>query len=397
MSDSLSAQQLLTHVRALAHDIGPRPAGHPAEAQAREYICQTLVEAGFDAGDIEAQPFAAPDTWGYLFAGPITLTLAANGLGKIAGRVGKLIGGALSLFSALELWRTTRAQRQRLSLLYPTQPSGNVIVRVPAQDAAARHRVVLLAHTDTNKARVTFSKPVKRWLPMLLSAGTLVPLINGLALLSRALNGRKKARLTQRLTVLGLLSFIPLLLLDERGGYSDGANDNASAVACLLGLGAHLKQQPLKNTEVWLAFTGAEEVGSLGVHHLLDVYGEQLRDAWFIDFEMVGARDIVYVLDHGVSYLGPYGPDRASLELAFETSRQYPELRVNGQALTIIEEVGALRGRGYRGLCLAGVGQDGWLVNWHQRTDTAENIEPVGLEKAARFALAMLQTLDERQ
>ena len=89
MIDPLSTQQLLTHVSALARDIGPRPAGHPAEAQAREYIRRTLIDLGFDAGEIEDMPFPAPDTWGYLFAAPVVLTLAANGLGKIAGRVGK--------------------------------------------------------------------------------------------------------------------------------------------------------------------------------------------------------------------------------------------------------------------------------------------------------------------
>jgi hypothetical protein len=399
MIDPLSAQQLLVHVRALARDIGPRPAGHPAEAQAREYIRRTLIDLGFDAGEIEDMPFPAPDTWGYLFAAPVVLTLAANGLGKIAGRVGKLIGGALSLFSAYQLWRAAGSRRQPLAPLaftYPTRPSGNVVVRIPAQEQP-KQRVVLIAHTDTNKARATFSKSVKRWLPMLMSAGMLVPLINGVALITRALNGRKKAQLTQRLTVLSLLSFIPLLWLDERGPHIDGANDNASAVACLLALGEYLKQQPLKNTEVWLAFTGAEEVGGLGVHHLLDVYGEQLRDAWFIDFEMVGTREVVYVIDHSLSYLNLYGPDRATLELAFETSRQYPELRVYGRALTIVDEVGALRGRGYRALCLAGVGPDGWLANWHQRTDTLDNIKSIGLEKAARFALGMMQVLDERE
>ncbi len=396
MIDPLSAQQLLTHVRALAREIGPRPAGHPAEAQAREYIRRTLIDLGFDAGEIEDMPFPAPDTWGYLFAAPVVLTLAANGLGKITGRVGKLIGGALSLLSAYHLWRAASSHKQPFAFTYPMRPSGNVLVRIPAREQM-KQRVVLIAHTDTNKARATFSKSVKRWLPMLMSAGMLVPLINGVALITRALNGRKKAQLTQRLTVLSLLSFIPLLWLDERGPYIDGANDNASAVACVLGLGAWLKQQSLKHTDVWLAFTGAEEVGGLGTHHLLDVYGEQLRDAWFIDFEMVGTREVVYIVDHSISYLNLYGPDRATLELAFETSRQYPELRVYGRALTIVEEVGALRSRGYRALCLAGVGPDGWLANWHQRTDTLENIEPIGLEKAARFALGMLQVMDERE
>lgn len=37
----------------------------------------------------------------------------------------------------------------------------------------------------------------------------------------------------------------------------------------------------------------------------------------------------------------------------------------------------------------------GWRLN--QRTDTVENINPIGLEKAARFALGMMEVLDERE
>jgi hypothetical protein len=62
--------------------------------------------------------------------------------------------------------------------------------------------------------------------------------------------------------------------------------------------------------------------------------------------------------------------------------------------MVMLEEVGSLRGRGYRGICLAGVGPDGWLANWHQYSDIVENIVPAGVERVARFGLAMLQTLD---
>ncbi len=63
--------------------------------------------------------------------------------------------------------------------------------------------------------------------------------------------------------------------------------------------------------------------------------------------------------------------------------------------MIITEEVGGLRGRGYRGICLVGVGEDGWLANWHQYSDNFNHIEPSGLERAARFALAMMRVLDE--
>lgn len=136
---------------------------------------------------------------------------------------------------------------------------------------------------------------------------------------------------------------------DGRGPYVDSANDNASAVACALGLAEHLKTEPLEHTEVWLAFTGAEEVGCLGIHALLGAYSETLRDAWFLDFEMVSTDEIAYV---------------------------------------------TLRSRGYRGLCLAGFGDDGWLANWHQTTDDTAHLVSAGLEKATTFAWRMLQALE---
>jgi hypothetical protein len=60
----------------------------------------------------------------------------------------------------------------------------------------------------------------------------------------------------------------------------------------------------------------------------------------------------------------------------------------------MFEEVGALRGRGFKGICLVGLEADGWPANWHQETDAIGDIQPEALERAARFGLAMLQTLD---
>jgi hypothetical protein len=201
----------------------------------------------------------------------------------------------------------------------------------------------------------------------------------------------------RRLTAWALTLVVPGLILDELGEFVDGANDNASAVACLLGLGAHLNQNRLQNTEVWLAFTGAEGTLCVGMHALLDKHRVELANAWFIDLEMVGAGRLAYVTEHSsMNDFGVYRPDAESLAWAGETARQHPELGIVGVPMTIVEEIGTLRGRGFRGICLVGVGEDGWLVNWHQHSDTAANINPAALEKAATFTLAMLQNLDER-
>ena len=108
--------------------------------------------------------------------------------------------------------------------------------------------------------------------------------------------------------------------------------------------------------------------------------------------------EIVYVTRHsGFSHFSSYTPDPESLAWAEATVVRHPEFGVYGRPLVIGEEVGALRTRGYRGICLAGVGPDGWLANWHRHEDNVAHLDPAGLEKAARFAWAMLRTMDERE
>ncbi len=388
MKDALNAAALMPHVRALAEDIGPRPAGHWQEMRARRYISRVIYELGYEA--IESVPFRTPDTWGYSLANPLILGGVSNLLPA------RLIGGAIALASGLSLWHATRIGRSPLVVFAPHRPSATLIVRVPPTEPP-RHKLVLLAHVDSNKDRPMFAPPVKR---LLLGAstfgiGTLVS--NSVAQLAEGLGAGEGAAKMRRFSALALWAALLTILYNEKGNYVDGANDNASAVACVLGLAAQLRQYPLAHTEVWLAFTGAEEVGCLGVHALLDVHGDDLRDAFFLDFEMVGTAAVAYVTRHtGFSLLSTYAPDAASLAWAKSTSRQYPDLGVTGRDMVIGEEVGALRLRGYRGLCLAGYGPDGWLANWHQASDTIVHIEPSGLEKAARFAWAMMHVLDAR-
>lgn len=394
MKDPLQAENLLKHVRALAEHIGPRPAGHPAEAVAQEYIRDTLYALGY--AQVQAQPFATWDTWGYATIAPALLALAGNGVGA-GGKRGRFLGGLLSLLGAYHLLAASRCARQPLAPLYPNKKeSKNLLLRIPPTGQRL-HRVVLLAHTDTNKHRYTFTPAMKRYLLPLNTLNIAFQLLSGVAQLALAAGAGKWAQWLRRLSAAGVLAALGLLLADELEGYVAGANDNATAVAVLLGLAAHLKHHPLQHTEVWLAFTSAEEVGCVGLHKLLDEHGHTLHNAYFIDFEMVGCKEVAYVSAHsGFSYLSGYRPDPESLHLAEKAARKRPELGVLAREMVIGEEVGALRSRDYRGICLVGVGEDGWLANWHQYSDRLEGVEPEGLERAARFALAMMEELDSQ-
>jgi hypothetical protein len=392
MTDQLSGECLMPHVRALADEIGPRPAGHPAEATARDYIRHALAE--HQITDLESIPFSTSDTWGYTAIVPALFALSSN----LPGRRSKLrstLGGMTALLGAYAFWLGSSGQRQLFAPFYNRLRTETLIARIPPT-GEKRHTLVLIGHTDSNKHRLTFSPALKKSLRASATAGIVGMIVNGVVQLGAGL-GLWQGEKLRRWTTTGLLAGVALLLADELGDYVDGANDNASAVACLLGLGAQLARTPLAHTEVWLAFTGAEEVGCLGIHALLDKHGEDLQDAYFLDFELVGKGQIAYVTEHsGLSHFNGYRPDPASLALAEQTAREHPALGVTGREVVIQEEIASLRGRGYRGLCLVGVDESGWLANWHQYDDHSGNIDPASLETAARFAWAMMQTLDSQ-
>jgi hypothetical protein len=384
--DPLDGTALLSHASALAYNIGPRPAGHESEARARTYIRKALQEAGIT--EVKAQPFQTPDTWGYSFGAPLALSLGGLLLGRL-GKLGRALGAVIGAAGTYLSWRVMSVLPNPLVLLGKQRPSANLIVRIPAEGRPL-HKVVLLAHTDTNRHRASFS-PARRG--ALLASGTSIIGLQAIGTVAQVIGSRWLGRAVGAAQA----AMLGALIADEKGPYVDGANDNASAVACLLGIATAVSAQPLQHTDVWLVFTGAEEVGCLGAHALLDEYGDQLRDAYFIDFEMVGRGELAYITRHSTgSYLSSYAPDAESVALAERASAINPRIRASGRDVVMFEEVGALRGRGYKGICLIGLEADGWPANWHQETDAIGNLQPEALERAARFGMAMLQALEDQ-
>jgi len=380
----LSEKYLFEQVAALASTIGPRPPGSRAELLARQYIRHALSDMGY-VENVTEEPTHTPNSWSYAMLLPVGAALAGNFLHRWL----RWLGAGVSLVGAYSYYTSVSGRKQPIMAVLPKSETASLVVKIPAKGEVKR-RVVLIGHTDTNRDRITFSPKLKHSLrPMAFSVLSALAL-NGAA----QLFGWKKIR---GMTTAYLALAFGSLTLDNIGPFVAGANDNASAVACVLGLGGQLSQEPLENTEVWLAFTAAEEVGLLGMHTLLDNHREELADAYFIDFEMVGAGDIAYVTEHsGFSLFGNYQPDDESLALAVETAREHPELNVRGAPMVMLEEVAALRSRGFRGLCVVGMGEDGWLKNWHQSTDNITNVQPKSLERAAQFVWHMIKRLDAK-
>jgi Zn-dependent M28 family amino/carboxypeptidase len=166
-------------------------------------------------------------------------------------------------------------------------------------------------------------------------------------------------------------------------------------VAVALEVGTRLASQPLAHTQVWLAFTGAEETDHAGLYALLHEHDSELRQAAFLGLEGLGSGELVYLTRQGLC--AHYTPDADLLALAAGVAAHRPELGARAAQMTGEDEVGTLRRFGYRALCIAGRDPaTGTLPHWHRADDTADTISGEFQEQAADFVLALLKAIDDQ-
>jgi hypothetical protein len=398
VSSALWAQRALRHASEVTNASPGRGSATRAEAHTAEYVKSQLT--GFDVADIRQQTFRGLRSIWLFFALAFGMALVGHAAfwllrAPIGWPAALVITCTAFGMSAYLLWRKLTFRNYPLQESLPHGPSQNIIARLPASGEALK-QVVLVAHLDSHRAVWGFASDL-----LLRVSRVIVPL---------ALYGVFAAPLLYllaSLTQLMVFSYFGLLFVlihflawftgatADLGPYSPGANDNASAVGTLLALAERLQQEPLPHTEVWLAFTGCEESGCDGMRAFLGEYGEKLKEAFFLDFELVG-------IGEKLGYLQSEGLLRkqripASVEsLAQEIGQAFGGIQpLPFSAFGAFTENGLLLERGFRSLCLLVLRKDSSLLpEWHRLTDTAEHLQPAALELAHEYAWALLRRLD---
>jgi len=387
----------LADVYALAAEIGPRGTGTEGEAAAATYVSGRLTAFGLP---VSTRAFRAVQSQNVFPLGSDVLALIAVVVNVVGGRSGRWVAAALALAAGPLLWRAIRLSTNPLRVLLPQVDSGNVVARA-APRAAVRRRVVILAHLDTNRCRLAWRSGTVRWLEPLtwLTLG----MFGVLGLLFSAGAVFADSDYPQGdYSWLWLLSLVPTayilgtlvtLIRDDRTPFSPGAHDNAASVAVALRVAAGLTELPLQNTEVWLAFTGAEETDHAGLYALLHDDPTGLRDADFIGLEGLGSGRLTYLTQEGLCQ--HLGPDPGLLATAARVAAGGPELDAAPARMTVEDEVCTLRRLGYRAICIAGCDPvSGTLPHWHRSDDTADTVSGEFMERAALYVRALLDDLD---
>jgi len=382
--------QMLSDVPALAEEIGPRGTGTRGEKAAASFVADRLAALGLE---VEGESFRAVASQNAFPLAIDLLALLGFAAYSLGGPVGRWLGAVLALSTAPLLWQAIRTSNSPLRPVLPQVTSRNVIARVEPRDGI-RQRAVLLAHIDTNRCRIAWQSSAVRYVEPLtvLTLGMLAAL--GLLYLAGAVLGGPMWLLwASLLPLVYILGTVVTLWKDERTPYTPGAHDNAASVAVALEVGARLTAHPLDRTQVWLAFTGAEETDHAGLYALLRRHNAILREAAFIGLEGLGSGELAYLTRQGVC--AHYTPDTGLQALAAGVASRQPELGLRAARMTMEDEVGTLRRRGYRAICIAGRDPEtGTLPHWHRPDDTAETVSGEFMERAADLVMALLEDLD---
>lgn len=385
-----SPSQLLAHVVCLAGRIGPRGTGTVAEVQAADYIRDQLGTLGCS---FEEQRFRAVADMNWFPVSAVICNLLGALIYPWSGST-RWVAAVLAGFGALLLWWALTRADSPIRFVLPQVRSQNVIACFASQEEM-RQRVVVLSHLDSNRCRLAWRAGKTKTIRFGSLATLGVYVLNAALYLIGAATGSSWPYFASLLGVMYGIATLGILLAELRLPYSPGANDNASAVAVNLGIASKLAQEPLQSTEVWLAFTGAEEVDHRGLKRLLKGH-QELSGAYFLNLEGVGAGELCYLTQEGL--LKPYRPDSTLLQLAQRVANRHPELAFKAARMMVVDEVQTLSRLGHRAICYAGrdAATDS-LAYWHTSDDVVGNIDGDALVRAAEFVWAMLKELDRRR
>ena len=390
------AEIALSHAQAVAKN--GRGSATAAEKSAAEYVKAQLNSMGIP--EVKLQPFSGERSLWLFIALAFGLALVGHAaywlLSKPLGALPALLIAWLAFgFSGYMLWCKFTNDDYPLRKALPHAPSQNAIATIPPTQEAKR-RLVLVAHLDSHRAVFWFATNfmVRLFTPIAIATifGVYLAIpVYGLAAITH----------WQVFSWLGLfLAFVHFIgwftgVTADLGQYSPGANDNASAVGTVLALAQRLKAQPMQNTEVWLAFTGCEETSGDGMLALIEEYGPALKEALFVDFEMVGIGDeISYIRQEG--NIRPLTIQPETEAFIKQAGRQYGLKIAEAPLVGAATECSILWRHGFKAVCLIAHREGSTLLpEWHRLTDTPDRLEVSSLERVHRLAWDVLQRFDQ--
>ncbi|HEX8744501.1 MAG TPA: M28 family peptidase [Thermoleophilaceae bacterium] len=370
-----------------------RGSASDGERWAAHWIADRLREAGC-AVEVEEER-VHPDTWLNLIV--LSVIGAAAGIAAARGaRTAPALAATATLAALADDIQNGLHLARRLTS--PERATWNVTAE--CGDREADRTVVVLAHHDAAHSGLVFHQGPQRELwrrrPELIERTDTAfpiwwPVLAMHALVAAAaLGGRRgAARLGAALCGLATAAFVDV----RSRGVVPGANDNLTAVACLVALARRFAERPPGGVRVLLVSAGSEETFQEGIRawsrrHFGSLPRERTR---FVTIDMVGSPELAMVEGEGPIWMEDY--DEVLRELVAETAAaEGIELRRKLRSRTSTDGVIPMRA-GYPTVLLGSV--EPWKApsNYHWPTDTPDRLDRSTLADAIRLTEAVIRRL----
>ena len=354
-----------------------RRAGSPGEEQAARWLAERLRRAGLETR-IDEERFldGYAQVIGTLAAG--SAVAGAAGLSRRWRKVAAATAALVTASIADDISNGPRLFRRAMS---EPRPTWNVIAS--CGDAGAERTLVVLAHHDAAPTGAIFDPRFQAWLgetfPGIVERiDTSLPLwwamLSAPALVT--LGALRGSRTMTGLGVAGSVLATAVFADVARAPVCPGANDNLTAVAVLVALAERLRSRPLEGLRVMLVSCGAEEVLQGGIHGFAARHFPTLdRDrTWVLNLETVGSPKLIMLEGEGPVVMEDYH-DRSFRDLvAAAAERAGAPLRRGMRSRASTDAVVPSRA-GYPTATITSMDRYKALSNYHQMTDTPENVD----------------------
>jgi Zn-dependent M28 family amino/carboxypeptidase len=180
----------------------------------------------------------------------------------------------------------------------------------------------------------------------------------------------------------------------HRRPVAPGANDNLTAVAVLVALAERLRSEPVAGLRVLLVSCGAEEVLQGGILGFAARHFPALdRDrTWFLNLETVGSPKLILLEGEGPVVMEDYH-DRCFRDLvAAAAERARTPLRRGMRSRNSTDAVIPSRA-GYPTATIASMDRYKSVSNYHQMSDTPENVDYTTVAQALTVTEAVAREL----
>jgi hypothetical protein len=387
----------LQEIEALvAHD--NRWAGTEAERRAAEHLAARLRSLGCD---VEVEPAVVRPDYPLTYVLHILLALAG---GAVSARRPRL-GTAAVLAAIVSGFGDSYARFYLLRRLTRPAVTHNVLSR---ERGGKPGTLVILAHYDAAKTGWLFDpkaleRRVRLGRRLGLDIGLFEPFtwsllaLLGLVVL-RAVGIKSRALGAAQLApMLILAAHVPLLLQIRASEAVPGAADNASGVATVLRL-AERHRGRLRNFDLWVLFTGAEEGLLLGMREWMRTHNHELDPRWtiFLNLDEAGHGTVRYATADDIDGVPSDAPKLS--ELCDEVRAGGGVGCVDAQPMPslALAEASLAAQHGYRAIRIACLPEPTFAPEYHRPTDTPERLDPQAPERAFRFCSELIERIDRR-